>query len=1020
MRISNLSVNRPVTVMMLMLIVVLLGMVSLTRLGLDLYPKINIPVAIVSTTYSDAGPREIENLISRPLEGALSTVSGVTNITSRSSEGSSLVILEFDFGIDMDQASLEIREQVDRIKSFLPDGADNPNVFKIDPNALPIMTLAIASERDIKTVQDYVDSKITSRLERLEGVARVDITGNYSEIVSVSVDTDKLQAYGLSYNQLKSLLISENVNLPSGKIERGEKSIPLRILGEFDSVAEIANLPLMLADGTIISLRDVADVKLTKEDSTQQITLNGQASLGMSILKTTDANTVRVAERLRTEIDKLNREDNGITLQIIQDNSVFINRSIANVALTGLSGGILAIIILFLFLRNVRSTLIIAIAIPISVIGTFALMYFGGITLNLMTLGGLALGLGMLVDNAIVVLENIYRYRELGHSRVEAAQQGTGEVSMAVVASTLTTVAVFLPIAFVEGVTSLLFKELALTVTFSLLASLIVALTIVPMLASRLLKIDRNKQNKVRVVYFDKVFHGFEMAYGNLVRRAVSHRKTTVLIAFLTLVLSVFLTFQLGAEFIPSMDEGVININIAMPNNSQFEKTLALTETLEQKLIGINEIDSIYTSVGRSGFSLIASQNSASASMLITLKPLAQRSLSSFDISDQIRRLYSDVSGAQIEVSAVQSQGFGGMTAPISITISGDDLDVLKDYSQQFVSLVESVEGTREVSASLEEGQEELIIKIDRDLAANYGMTGAQVANALKEMLSGVNLSAYKKDGRELTITLKGQDDYNDSVASVENLQIETPYGEIPLKALLKDFSLQKSPVQIVREAQSRVVTVSANLYGRDLNSVSSDIETKLAGVLMPEGYDYRLGGQTEELINSFSSLGLAFALAVALIYMIMASQFENLKYPFIIMFTVPLAFSGSVFGLYISARPISVPGLIGLIMLAGIVVNNAIVLIDYTNTLISRNMPVVEAVVEAAHTRLRPILMTTLTTVLGLVPMAIGLGEGSETTSPLATVVIGGLLFATLLTLVLIPAVYVLFNRKRNTLGEQ
>ena len=538
MKISNISIKRPVTVIMVALIVILLGIVSLMNLSVDLYPEINVPVAIVSTNYSGAGPQEIENLVTRPLEGALATVSGLDTIQSNSSEGNSVVVLLFDFGIDMESAALEMREKVDMVKAFLPDDATTPRVFKIDPNALPIMTLSVNSNGTISETQTIVEDKILSRLERIDGIASVNTTGGLSQQVIVEIDQMALNTYNLSFNQLKGILISENLNLPSGDIERGEKSIPLRIVGEFDSIEDISNLPILLNDGSVIRLKDVASVELKTEDISNINRLDGKVSIGISLSKQTDSNTVKVAEVVREEIAKLESELDDVDVEIIYDASVFINKSISNVAMSGIIGGLLAIIILYLFLRNLRTTAVIAISIPVSIIATFALIYFYGITLNLMTLGGLALGLGMLVDNSIVVLENIYRYRDMGHSRVESAIQGTNEVSMAVIASTLTTVAVFLPIVFVQGVTSILFKELALTVTFSLVASLVVALTIVPMLSSLILKVDHSKDDKKRFSIFDHIFEKVQNFYGNLVKKAINHRKTTVFMALGVFILT--------------------------------------------------------------------------------------------------------------------------------------------------------------------------------------------------------------------------------------------------------------------------------------------------------------------------------------------------------------------------------------------------------------------------------------------------------------------------------------------------
>ncbi len=1009
MKLSELSVKRPVTVLMLIFIVILIGMVSFSRLGLDLYPKIDIPVAVVMTEYEGAGPNEIENLLTRPLEAALSTVTGVSNIRSISSEGESIVIVEFEFNIKMDDATLEMRENIARMEAYLPDEATKPNVFKIDPTALPIMIMAISST-DGQISKNVIEDKIIPRLERLDGVARVATSGLLDNEVSVRFDEVALKNYNLGYFEVSQMIVAENNNIAAGKIDRGKRTMPLRVIGEMQSIDDIAKLPIALPTGGRIKLADIATVKLKAEDKDLKISLNGKEAIGISILKTTDANTANVADRIFAELDKIKAENKSIEISMVQDNSRFIKNSVSSVARSGLMGGLLAITILFIFFRNVRSTFIIAISIPVSVIGTFALIYFAGITMNLMTLGGLSLGMGMLVDNSIVVLENIFRYRELGYDKKEAAIKGANEVSMAVVASTLTTVAVFLPVIFVEGVTSLLFRELASTITFSIVSSLIIALTVVPMLSSQLLNV-KLKQQRQKTDILKKIGSRFMTIYAKLINFALVHRIITISFAVAVFVVSVLMVTSLGAEFIPAMDEGVIAINISLPDSSKFEQTLELTEKLESIIVDIEEIDSVYTMIGSSGTSLVSTEDAAKAAMMISLIPLKERERTVFEISDEIRTLYKNVAGAEIDIKTIQSQDFSAGGMPISIEISGDNLDILKKYGDKFVDIVNSVEGTREVSHSIEDGIDELVVKVDREKALDYGLSAAQISQMIKQIISGSSLTAYAKDGEEMTIVLEGLDQYKLSADNFKNYLLQTPKGKVALSVLLSDIYIAAAPVQIDRSAQSRIVTVSADIFGRDLSSVSNDIKTKLEAVKMPEGYSYKLGGETEQLRESFSSLVLALFMAVALVYMIMASQFENLLYPLIIMFTVPLAFSGSVFGLKIVGSPVGVTALIGMIMLAGIVVNNAIVLIDYINTLRKRGALLMDAVLEAATTRLRPILMTTLTTILGLLPMALGNQEGSEMTVALSAVVIGGLLLSTLLTLVVIPTVYLLFN---------
>lgn len=1016
MKISNVSIKRPITVIMIMLMVVLMGFVSLTDLSLDLYPEIEIPIAVVNTSYSGVGPQEIESLVTKPIEGVMGTVSGVSGIRSVSSEGTSLVILEFDFGTDIDLASQEIREKLDMIRDFLPEDASSPVVFKVDPNAFPIMQYSVTSENGLIEAQRLVEDKIESRLERIDGVASVDITGGYVNEVEVLLNDAKLQGYGLSNNQIANIIRAENLNLPGGSVEKGSKSLTVRAIGEYNSVQEIANLPITLSSGVVIKLSDVAEVQLTEKTLTSINRVNGQSSIGLNVTKQSGYNTVQVAEKVVKEMAKLINEEPSLNIITVYDASTFITSSISNVASAGLIGGLLAIAIIYLFLRNVGSTLVIGISIPVSIVATFLMMFGAGVTLNLMTMGGLALGIGMLVDNSIVVLENIYRFRDQGYSRFDAAKEGANEVGMAVIASTLTTVAVFLPIVFVEGIASMMFKELALTVTFSLISSLIVSLTIVPMLASKLLKINHEKDSKLRYSWFDKIFKNIESAYKKLLYRAIKHKFMTVLIAVLIFALSIVAAIDLGAEFIPAMDEGRISISVEMPLGTRVEITNEHVEAIEAIVSEHPDVKDYTTSVGSTNMMITSTANTNMATVDLVLNSLDEREKETAVIVDEVRQLLKDMTGSEITVSASSQQGMSGMGgAPVDIAIKGDDYTVLETLADQVTEIVKSIDGTREVMNDFGEGIEELQVTVKKDIAAQFGLNTYTVSQAIRDSVQGITATQYKVSGAEIDVTVKLDNNIDDSIQKFKNLMIQTPTGaNIPLSKVA-DVTIGKGPTAVNRSNQVRVVAVTSQITGRDLASVNTEIEEALQVIYFPEGYTYEIGGEYEELVESFGSLFVALGLAILLVYMIMASQFESLLYPFIIMFSVPLALSGGIFALYLSNNLISIVAIIGVIMLAGIVVNNGIVLVDYINTLRGKNMSAEEAVLQAGPTRLRPILMTTLTTVLGLSPMAIGVSEGSELTAPLALVVIGGLLLSTLLTLVLIPALYMILNKFSN-----
>lgn len=1020
MNLSKIAVKRPVTIAMVTLIVIILGVVSLSKLPIDLFPEIEVPVAIVTTSYSGVGSQEIEELITKPVEEAIATVNDIENVSSMSSEGSSTVIAEFDYGTDMNFAALDMREKVDMVKDSLPEDSNSPMVLKIDPNSFPIMELSLSNGGDLAKLQTIGEDMIEPKLERLPGVASVDVSGGYENQVEIVVNGEKLKGYGLSIDGLAQILRAENLNLPGGEVRKGNQELTIRTIGEFESVDEIKNLPIPLAGGDSVYLSDIADVNMNYKDKEIIVKTNGKNSINISIQKQSGTNTVQVADRINKEIDKLKTEFPDISIKVVMDQSEFIKQSINNVVKNAVIGAVLAVLILYLFLRNIRTTIIIGIAIPISIITTFTLVYFYGITLNMMTLGGLALGVGMLVDNAIVVLENIYRFRQDGYSRKEAAIKGAQEVGMAVTASTLTTVAVFLPMVFVEGITSALFKEFSLTVAMSLGASLIVSLTIIPMLCSKFLKVDKMQGKKHHGKFrlfdflydsFDTIFAKLESIYKRVLKGALEHRKITVTIAIVIFVTSLASVSKVGAEFFPTTDEGEFTVNISLPEGSDLENTDEVVLEIENNLKSIEEIDTVFSKVGSTGRHFAGGSRSNTAAVNVVLKDLKDRKRSTNEVADEVRGMVRDIPGAEIRVQVSSSGMGGGGSTPISIDIKGDDLDELKKIGDDIEKSVKNVEGTREVESGFGEGIPELQIKINRRNASQYGLTATQIASSIKGTISGQTATEYKFDGEEIDVIIKGDSSLKESVSNLERISIKTSMGiNIPLDQVA-NISIDRGPVTINRDDQVRVVSVTSQIMGRDLKSITTDIEDILSEYPMPEGYSYDISGENEDMMESFGDLLMALLLAVVLVYMVIASQFESLIHPFTIMFSVPLALSGGIFGLFITGRSLSVPGFIGIIMLAGIVVNNAIVLVDYINTRRASGEDRKEAIINAGPIRLRPILMTTSTTVLGLVPLALGIGEGAETQAPMATVVIGGLLLSTMLTLVFIPVFYTILD---------
>lgn len=1022
MNLSSLAVKKPVTITMIVLIVVLLGGISLSRLPIDLFPQIEIPVAVVSTSYTGAGPQEIENLITKQIEGVIATVGNIDTVSSISSEGSSVVIAQFNNGTDMDFAALEMREKVDLIKGALPDGATQPMVLKIDPNSTPIIQIAISTKGDLAGLQSLAEDAFSQRLERLDGVASVSVGSGFVNEIEIEVNQNSLATYGLSLNQISQLLSASNINLPGGNVRKGEQKLAVRVVGEFNSLDEIKKMPITLATGDVISLQDVATVKLNRKDISAISRTNGKDSINISVQKQSGKNTVQVADLINKEIENLRKDYPNVEIDVVLDSSTMIRDSIDTVVNNVLMGSVLAIVILYIFLKNIRTTLIIGTSIPISLIASFILLYFNGITLNMMTLGGLALAVGMLVDSAIVVLENIYRFRSEGYSRQEAAIKGASEVGMAITASTLTTIAVFLPIVFIDGMIGTIFKDFALTVTLSLGASLIVSLTFIPMLSSKILKVEAEKtdgkKRKLEFIYkvFDNISAKMENIYKGLLVKSLKRRKTTIIISIVVFVVSIASLIGVGMEFFPATDEGTISINISMPLGTQIDKIDGITHIVEEKLTSIEEINKVFTNISSGNVLMGGQAGSNSASISVGLVKLNERNRSTDEVAEEIRSIVKDIPGAEISVRGTSSTAMMTSGSPISINIKGSELKVLEEISNDFKDIIESVEGTRETKTSFSEGVPEVEVLINKERAAAYGLTTAQVASAVRGAASGTTATRYKDNGEEIDVVLRSIGDVTESLSNFEHIDITTPAGiNIPLSQIA-DISVVKSPVSISRENQEKVVTVSSQIIGRDLQSIVADINKELQEYQLPEGYYYSMGGENKEMMEAFSQLALALVLAVILIYMVMAAQFESLIHPFVIMFTIPLAFSGGALALFLTGRAFGVTAFIGVIMLAGIVVNNGIVLIDYINILRNEGKERTEAITIAGPVRLRPILMTTLTTVLGLIPLALGIGEGAELQAPMATVVIGGLVLSTVLTLVFVPVLYTIIDDMSNS----
>ncbi len=1015
MSLSEFSIKRPVTILMAVMVCMLLGAIAFTEIPVDLMPEVNFTTLSITTDYEGVGPEEVETLISRPLEQIVSAAPGVERVTSTSSEGRSAVRVEFAFGTDIDVAADEVRSRLDRGRRSLPDDIEPPTIFKFDVTQFPIMFLTVATpDMDPRELRMFTEKNILYRFERIKGVGQVRVGGGLRREIHVDLNLEKLRALDLSVAQVVNTIRQENLNRPVGPVKEGRFDVLLRTSGEFDSVNQILNVALTSREGIPVYVRDIAEVEDSHPDIRHYVGVNGKEALRLIMFKQSGSNTVKVSDAVWDEVDALHADYPNIRIEKTMDTADFINAAIQNVETAAGVGAVLAVFVLLLFLRSLSSTLIIGAAIPISVVSTFALMYFNGFTLNIVSFGGLALGVGMLVDNAIVVLENIYRHREEGRPGREAALVGSREVATAITASTLTTIAVFVPVLFIGGYSAQQFQQLAWVVSFSLLCSLVVALTVVPTLCAR--RHGTSGQSQARLLrYAERAMLAMSASYSDVIRWALGNRALVTLFAVASFACALWLGGYVGVELEPQVDEGQIRINLESEPGTRAEVTKEIVDRMERIVIDqVPELDYIMTEAGSdSPFRSIATHV---GELRITLVDQSQRERTAREITNILRPMLMAVApGVQLR-TRISSGNFGrrrggggdGSGDRLQITVRGYSPDTTNALALQVRDAMLSVDGVAEAQVSRRPGSPEMVVRVDRLRAASMGMSVSEVADTLETAVGGRRSSFYREEGDEYDIVVRLREEDRLELSQVGRIPLRTPRGELIYANDVVQLNRQEGPVEINRVDQERIVYVSGTIADRDLGSIIADLRTQVAQISRPEGYEIRFGGEWEDQQQSFRELTFAAILALLLVYMVMAAQFESLRDPFIILFSVPLAAIGIVTMLVITGTTFNMQGFLGVIVLVGIVVNNAIVLIDYTNQLRrDHGLSIMESVTTSGRRRLRPILMTTVTTVLGLTPMALGLGEGSELQVPMARVVIGGLLTSTLITLVFIPVVY-------------
>lgn len=1021
MKLHELSVKRPVAVTMIVLIFVVIGLYSATMLPLEMTPDMNLSMAIVVTQYKNVGSSEVENLVTKTVEGAVSSVSGINSITSQTSEGVSMVMVEFNNGTDMDKAVTDMKDKLGMIESYLPDGADEPMVMKLDTNAMPVAMMSVSVDGyDLIQTKKYIEDDVQSKLEAVNGVASVNVYGASDREIEIIVDPEKMFGYNMSFSDLISAIAAQNQNLPSGTIMGMGKKMSVRSMGKFSDIKEIEEVPLMTSTGQVIYLRDVASVNDGYSDDSSYARLNGEQSLTVSITKQSDANTVDVVTDIISVLDGIKAQNIRFSYDMTMEQASYIQDAVGSVAENAVVGGILAVLILLLFLGSIRSSLIIGLSMPVSIVTTFICMYFSGMSLNVVSLGGLALGVGMLVDNSVVVLENIFRRRKsLGEDGPTAGVRGTGEVIGAVIASVITTCIVYVPLLFIDNIMAVMFKQLAFAIIFSQVASLLVTFLLVPMLSSKIEDIDKPTRGLGFILKpFEKFLNRMYKVYSKSLHAVLKRRKIFIAATLAVFLISLIVLGQLGMILMPSSDEGTLTVSVEMPEGTKLEDTDEVSRRIENIIAQNKNVKTISASVGSNMMSAMTGATASNtASITVTLVDKNERSVSTNDVVEELRKEIGNIAGAEITLEGSNTMMSGMSSDEIEMQYSSNDDEALEQFIVSAQQILAGIDGVTETETSLSETKPEVRIYINTSKASRYGLSTAAASNLVYQALEGSTASRYTEAGKEYDIVVVYPDEYVKDYNELKNLRLKTPTGQWITLDDVADVKIEQGYATLTRVNQKRTVTLTGKLYGTDMQSVKMAYEAEISKLGMPEGISETAGGTYKIMIDAMSSLLAAILLGIVLMYMVMAAQFESLSQPLIILFTVPLAMIGVVLALALTSSPLSVIGCIGILMLIGIVVNNAIVLIDFINT--SRkeapDAPRTELVVNAGITRMRPVLMTTITSVLGFLPMALSAASGSEMMRPLAVVLIGGLSVGTLLTLYVIPVMYTLFDDMKN-----
>jgi HAE1 family hydrophobic/amphiphilic exporter-1 len=1018
MKLVDTSIRRAVTTAMIAIALAVFGVIGITRMKVDLFPNITFPMVVVATYYPGAGPLEIESEITDPMEKQLGTVPNLRTLTSRSLENISVVFLQFEWGVNMDVASSDVRDRLDMIQASLPDDAQKPLVLKLDPSMMPVVQLTLSGKIDPLTLQEIAED-VADRLQRVAGVAAVRTTGGAQRQVQITVDLRELADAGITTDQFASVLQAQNINFPVGVLSTSDRRYLVRLIGQYDDLGAIRNTIIGSKGTTPVYVRDVAKVSFSPAETQTYSRYNGNNSIFVVVSRRADANTIQVANAVLAEMDNIRSTlPTGVNLEILFDSSKQIKKSINAVTTNLILGGILAIAILFVFLRRFRATLFVAFAIPASIFLALFLMYIFGFTINILSMAGLAIAVGMVVDNGIVVFESIFRHREQGEEPIKAASEGTNMVAMAITASTLTTIAVFLPLLLLRGIMQVFFKELSLAIIFALMASLGVALTLTPMLASRFFKLRPPGTERGIMRWSERFYKGLENFYAKAIGWAINRRKLVIVLTLILFLVSLGLIPFLGTEFTPEQEQSFHQLIAEMPIGTPLETTDKAISELEKYIVEKWSDDfqgmSVQVGGGANTFSAIFGEaGSYSAQINLILKERSKRKHSVTEIDQGIRQKATEIPGLKIRTATnVMSSSFMGGGPAVEVDIIGHDLANADSLTQRIVSVIDTIPGLVDAKSSREKGNPEIQLVVDREKASLYGLSPYQIGSALRTQIEGNIATKYRMGGKEYDILIRLQENQRDAVSKITGLTVNGPLGPVLLKNIVVS-QVGTSPLTVEHKNGERIVSITANAVGQSSGRIAARVQRTIAPITPPPGFEVKLSGSYEEMVKSFRDLAFAVLIAIMLVFMVMAAEFESFRDPFIIMFTIPLAVIGVIWALFITGTTLSVISGIGVLVLVGIVVNNGIVYIDYVNQLRRfHGLELEEAVKQGGKIRMRPILMTALTTIFGLLPLALKIGEGSELWSPLGRAVIGGMIVSTFLTLIFIPVLYTSFEK--------